>query len=74
MPVQEAAYAGNGVNDILCILSAKYGFIINPQNPLFQLLESVGVKTDKIKYPLKTNEPGMYLVNSWDDIKGVLTN
>lgn len=71
---QRVAYAGNGVNDILCILSAKYGFIINPQSPLLQLLETVGVSADKIKDPAKTDEPGIYLINSWDDIKRVLTN
>ena len=71
---QEVAYVGNGVNDILCVLSAKYGFIINPQNPLFQLLESVDVRAGAIKDPSKTDEPGIYLINSWDDVKRVLTS
>jgi len=70
---QRIAYAGNGVNDILCILSAKYGFIINPQSPLLQLLETVGISADKIKDPARTDKPGIYLIDSWADIKGVLT-
>lgn len=66
------AYVGDGPIDIWCLLEARYGFIINPQDYVFETLWNLGVKEHELNN--SDNEPGLFLVNSWKEIDEILSD
>ncbi|MBW2979679.1 hypothetical protein DRZ77_00750 [Candidatus Woesearchaeota archaeon] len=64
---EEYLFVGDGIHDIWCLVNAKYGCIINPQEILFSVLYHLGYNDDDIKIGLH-KQPGLYMVHSIEEV------